>query len=142
LKAILALTASLLVFSCSGPNPVYANEIRKFDQIKVERVVDGDTVDLTVDLGFGVKITDRFRLSGIDTPEQGRPGAKEATAALRGLLEGERRRVFLDYEKKDKYGRNLAVIYVFMFDDEKIVNVNKYLIESGHAKPYFGGRKE
>lgn len=62
----------------------------------VERVVDGDTYDLIVDVGFSVTIKHRFRLNGIDTPETWRPKTEaerehgeRATDFVRNLMEGE-----------------------------------------------------
>ena len=52
----------------------------------VDRVVDGDTVDFIVDLGFSVKIKIRGRLAGVDTPERGQPDFLTATSKCRDLL--------------------------------------------------------
>lgn len=53
---------------------------------KVDRVVDGDTVDFIVDLGFNVNIKIRTRLIGVDTPERGHPDWKKATAECARLI--------------------------------------------------------
>lgn len=139
LKATVALAMSLLVFSC-GPSPVMAEDkvTNHFERAEVTRVVDGDTVDMRIELGFGLNMHDRFRLYGIDTPEKGKAGNTEATANLKRLIEG--KTVSFDYYKKDKYGRHLATIYVLV--DGKLYDVNFLMVQHGHAKPYFGGKKE
>ncbi len=55
--------------------------------VTVARVVDGDTLDLDVDLGFYLRSRLRFRLLGIDAPERGQPGYAEAMAAVRTWLD-------------------------------------------------------
>ena len=77
----------------------------------VDRVVDGDTVDFIVDLGFSVKIKIRTRLAGVDTPERGQKDFLLATQQCRELLnrasasfpyEG---KIIIKTEKTGKYGR-------------------------------------
>jgi len=73
----------------------------------VDRVVDGDTVDFIVDLGFNIKIKIRGRLEGIDTPERGHPDWHLATATCRRLLaelkfDGS---ITIHTKKTGKYGR-------------------------------------
>ena len=108
--------------------------------VKVNRVVDGDTVDVTVDLGFAVHHKARVRLLGIDTPESRTRNLEEkalglaAKARLKALLKGQK--VHLQCTKeKGKFGRILGSLWV---DDR---NLNDQLIEEGHARPYFGGKK-
>jgi len=100
----------------------------------IYNVVDGDTVDAEVDLGFRLKIKQRLRLNGIDTPERGQAGYQEAKEALaKFVLDKE---VLVTTYKSSKYGQYLVDIH---FDDQKI---NSLMIEEGYAKPYFGGTKE
>lgn len=82
----------------------------------VDRVVDGDTVDFIVDLGFSVKIKIRGRLSGVDTPERGHQDFRLATNKCRELLdkasgafpyEG---KVIIKTNKTGKYGRWIVEI--------------------------------
>lgn len=112
------------------PDPAY--EYRAV----VDRWVDGDTVELTVDLGFHIKVTDHFRLYGIDTPERGRPGAAEAKARANELAPVGAQ-VLASTSKGDKYGRWLTII-----NTATGVEVNSTLITEGHAKLYFGGTKD
>ena len=111
---------------------------------KVVRVVDGDTVDVDIDLGFDITMRQRIRLMGINTPEIRSSNQVEKAAGLMShnfLIE-----TLLEYKNKvkliihgeGKYGRPLADIYVG--DDYKI-NVNNLLISEGYAIPYFGGKK-
>lgn len=101
----------------------------------VYNVVDGDTVDAELDLGFRIKIRQRLRLSGIDTPERGQPGFNEAKVALANLVLN-KTLTFITY-KPSKYGYFLAEIE--MEDSE--TTVNQYMINEGFAKPYSGGTK-
>lgn len=114
-----------------------ALEPRAFNRVKVDRVVDGDTAIMTVDLGFDINYKHSFRLYGIDTPEKGQPGFREATEALKSMIEG--KTVSIDYFTEDKYGRPLATIYINI--DGNLIDVNEYMIKKGLAKPYFGGPK-
>lgn len=80
------------------------------------RVVDGDTFDADVDLGFHVFVRLRFRLLDVDTPERGQPGFSEATSKLRNLLVDEAKpgehggSFVVESKKTGKYGRWLAKI--------------------------------
>jgi micrococcal nuclease len=80
---------------------------------KVLRIVDGDTYDMKVDLGFDIWVKTRFRLNGVDTPETWRPTTEaerahghEATAAVKEFMEGQM--VEITSYSKDKYGRYLC----------------------------------
>jgi micrococcal nuclease len=98
----------------------------------VLRWIDGDTADLSVDLGFSVWIKQRFRLAGIDTPERGKPGYLEATEFSKQMAPPGTG-VLVESTEKDKYGRYLAKLYVGN------TTVNQLLLDHKHAKPYFGG---
>jgi micrococcal nuclease len=104
---------------------------------KLINVVDGDTVDLEIDLGFSITVRERFRLNHIDTPERGTPGAAEATALVKEYLES--RELVVSTEKgKDKYGRYLATIAPRGYAE----SINELLLAKKLAKPYEGGKKE
>ena len=80
---------------------------------KVNRVVDGDTVDLEVDLGYHISLSIRGRLLGVDTPERGRPDFALATNTLASLLEENADKdgyVSVKSTKTGKYGRWLVEI--------------------------------
>ena len=80
---------------------------------KVKRVVDGDTVDFDVDLGFHISISIRTRLLGVDTPERGHQDFAKATNVLIDLLStrtNEEGYIMIKTEKTGKYGRWLVDI--------------------------------
>jgi len=115
-------------------------------QAKLIEVIDGHTVDLLVDLGFGVHVKERFRLYGIDAPEIPTEAGKIAKAYLESIL-GTANDIYVSTrkmtrkpkEKTDKYGRYLGVIATYYGDlkpndympDESL---NGQLLKSGHAK--------
>lgn len=116
-------------------------------RVKVLRVVDGDTVDVDIDLGFGVWIhNERVRIMGIDTPESRTRDAVEKLFGLAaktrlGELLGETAILKTQINKngedmKGKFGR---VLGDFVVDDQMATDI---LIKEGHAVAYFGGSKE
>ncbi len=101
---------------------------------KVERVVDGDTIDIAIDLGFSLHYKTRVRLSGIDTAEKNTALGKKTKEFVKFALEGYVMRI--QTTKPDKYGRILGE--VFLADG---TNFNKSLVSQGLAKSYDGGTK-
>lgn len=97
----------------------------------VDRWIDGDTVDLRVDVGFRITIEDRFRLIGIDTPERGRPGYREATARAEELAPPGTVITVKTQPEPGKYGRWLGEIIL-----PDGTTVNDRLVAEGHAAPY------
>ena len=110
------------------------------------RVVDGDTVDLIVDLGFDTSRKERFRLYGVDAPEMNTAEGKEAKAWLIGVL-GPYGAIYVQTiqlstkAKRDKYGRFLAVLYdelptliPIMREPIHPSSINAKMIVEGHAK--------
>lgn len=109
---------------------------------KLDRVVDGDTVDLVIDLGFHISIKERFRLAKIDAPESRTLNREEkkkglaSTAFLEGLLDTISMKVKTDKDTKGKYGRWIGTIFVSESEDPKLldwVDVNMMMVESGYA---------
>ena len=100
----------------------------------ITRVIDGDTVDATVDLGFRIFTILRLRLHGIDTAELNDrdPALREHARQGKQFVENLtlNKQVTLETFRTDKFGRWLAVIYI---DGQ---NVNQLLLEHGLAKPY------
>ena len=112
------------------------------------RVVDGDTIDAEIDLGFKIFIKERIRLMGIDTPESRtrnlaeKSWGKAASARLSELLAEADGKFTLvtQMQKKGKFGRILGTIEVSTKDG--IVNANQVLMNENFAIPYTGGNKE
>lgn len=101
--------------------------IRTFPYATIVNVVDGDTCDVEVDLGFSVRVKHRFRLAGINTPERGKPGFIEASDFLNKYV---LKAAVINVTKLDKYGRYLVEIFV------DGVNINQELLNAGLATPY------
>ena len=99
---------------------------------KVINVVDGDTVDCVIDVGFYMTATIRIRLAGIDTPEQNSELGRVAKTYLESRILG--KEILLKTSKADSFGRWLGVI--FLDDGEKEVNINNELVFKGLAVPY------
>ena len=108
---------------------------------KLDRVVDGDTVDALVDLGFDTWKKVRVRMHGMDAWESRTRDKEEkvkglaAKARLIELLEEHDNEFILISHGVGKYGRCLGEIIV---DD---ININQKLITEGHAKEYHGGKR-
>lgn len=105
---------------------------------KILSVVDGDTVDVEIDLGFCVLVRERMRLSGIDTAELTSPlpeMRKLAQDAKAFMVKYVGANIVLKSFKKDKYGRFLAEIFI----ENDTESLNNYLIHAGLAKAYNGG---
>lgn len=109
-----------------------------YHHASVSRVIDGDTVEITIDMGNRITWRENFRLRDIDTPERGQPGFAEATEYVKSLfLRHPISRV--ETFKPDKYGRWLIDIYISVNGGELLVN--KLIELDGYGKPYFGGSK-
>jgi micrococcal nuclease len=112
---------------------------------KVTGVVDGDTIDCDIDLGFNVSYSQRVRLAGIDTPESRTKDKNEKVLGLEAkeyvkLKLKDAQSVVIKTELPDsseKYGRILGWIYV----DGSPKSVNEQMIEDGYAWSYMGETK-
>ena len=106
---------------------------------KLIRVIDGDTIDCVIDLGFNVRLKERIRFKGIDTPEV---RTRDLEEKKRGLDAKERVQeafkyskdftIITEIDKKGKYGRILGTI---MLPDRKI-SLNQILLDEGYAEVY------
>ena len=112
--------------------------------VEVTRVVDGDTIDVDVDLGFGmIYKKQRVRMMGIDTPEsrtrdlEEKFYGKQSKYFLENLLDGEK--VSLVSHDKGKFGRILGELFI---NGDFSKSVNQIMIDSFHAVPYYGDSKE
>ena len=114
-------------------------------KFELDRVIDGDTIDVDIALGFDVMLKkQRIRLYGLNTPESRTRDLEEkqyglaAKARLKELLEnGETLslRTAIDKKARGKYGRILGTIFA------DGVDLNQTLLDEGHAIEYFGGTK-
>ena len=111
----------------------------------VNRVVDGDTIDVDIDLGFDVSLAKRVRLAGVDTPESRTKDEYEkklgieAKEWLKHHLEGAKD-ILIKTELPDsteKYGRILGWLYV----NNQLVSLNEKMIQEGYAWTYLGDTK-
>ena len=120
-----------------------------FRVISIDKVVDGDTIDVTIDLGFDLFKKERVRVAGVDTPEKRTRNLEEkalgldATAWIKDKLEGAVDgdddliiRTELD-GGVGKYGRLLGWLYI----GDAIVSLNEKMIDEGYAWAYDGGKK-
>lgn len=101
----------------------------------VDYVVDGDTVDLSIDLGFDIWHKTRVRLLGLDTPEKWHPYGKVVKQYVIEQLQG--KAVQIVSTKQDKYGRYLVQIYLQKMEG----TFNRHLVENNMAKAYFGASR-
>ena len=113
--AFLLLITFVTPLSWASDRPAGVPEEAKW--VKVDRVVDGDTIVLMDKT--------RVRLHGIDTPERDQPYGKQATGALDALIET---KVFVEEKDTDRYGRLVGVLYT-----PEGLNVNLEMVCSGHA---------
>jgi micrococcal nuclease len=112
---------------------------------KVENVVDGDTIDVLIDLGFDILFQSRVRLAGIDTPESRTKDLKEKALGLESKEYLKKhlkdaKSVVIKTEKMDsseKYGRILGWVYI----NGDTVSLNDMMINDGYAWGYMGDTK-
>ena len=121
-----------------------------FRVVKINRVVDGDTIDVTIDLGFDLMKKERVRIAGVDTPEKRTRDLEEKALGidatnwmkekLEGAIKGDDELVIRTELKGGvgKYGRLLGWLYVG--DDD--VSLNEKMIDEGYAWGYDGGTKQ
>jgi len=111
---------------------------------KVERVVDGDTIDVILDLGFDILYKSRVRLYGIDTPESRtrnldeKARGKMASAFLKEAIDNGTK-VVIQTKLKDSRGKFGRVLGDVVVDG---ININQSMIDNYHAAAYFGQSKE
>ena len=121
-----------------------------FRVIKVDKVLDGDTIDVTIDLGFDLYKKERVRIAGVDTPEKRTRNLEEKELGidatnwlkkeLEDVLAGDDELIVRTelHGGVGKYGRLLGWLYVG--DDQ--VSLNEQMIEQGYAHAYDGGTKD
>ena len=118
-------------------------------KINLIRVIDGDTIDAEIDLGFDVKVKKRIRFIGINTPESRTRDLEEKARGLaakdrvKALLEG-CNNIHLTSHGVGKFGRCLGEIMLDRVDGKEsltLVSINELLIKEGHAVEYDGGKR-
>ena len=120
-----------------------------FRVVEINRVLDGDTIDVTIDLGFDLYKKERVRVAGVDTPEKRTRDLEEKELGihatnwmkekLEGAIDGDDDLVIRTelVGGMGKYGRLLGWLYVG--DGE--LSLNEQMIDEGYALPYDGGTK-
>ena len=121
-----------------------------FRVVKIDRVVDGDTIDVTIDLGFDLYKKERVRIAGVDTPEKRTRDLEEKALGidatvwmkdkLTGAIKGDDELTIRTELKGGvgKYGRLLGWLYV----GDDTVSLNEQMIDEGYAWAYDGGTKQ
>ena len=121
-----------------------------FRVTKIDKVLDGDTIDVTIDLGFDLYKKERVRIAGVDTPEKRTRDLEEkalgidATNWLKSKLtetiKGEDELIIRTELKGGvgKYGRLLGWLYI----GDNIISINEQMIAEGYAWSYDGGTKQ
>ena len=121
-----------------------------FRVVKIDKVVDGDTIDVTIDLGFDLYKKERVRIAGVDTPEkrtrdlEAKALGLDATYWMKKQLEdtiaGDEELIIRTELKggTGKYGRLLGWLYV----GENAISLNEQMITEGYAWSYDGGTKQ
>ena len=117
---------------------------------KLDRVVDGDTVDAIIDLGFDVHVKKRIRLAGINAPESRTRNKVEkklgiaAKERLIDMLEGAANVFELESQELGKYGRVLGRLHINKLAGKETLTqvcINDCLVKEGHAVEYDGGKR-
>ena len=122
-----------------------------FRVTEINKVLDGDTIDVTIDLGFDLYKKERVRVAGVDTPEKRTRDLEEKALGidatnwlkkkLEDTIEGDGDELTIRTELEGgvgKYGRLLGWLYI----NEDTVSLNEQMIEEGYAWPYDGGTKQ
>ena len=106
-------------------------------KVTILKVIDGDTIDAKVDLGFRVSMEMRFRLAGINAPELSTQSGKASKARLQEWLPvGSIATVRSQKDRQEKYGRYLGTFYDLDGHD-----INARMVMEGLAVPYMEGKK-
>tara|TARA_R100000808_G_C2147651_1_gene155666 strand:- start:1561 stop:1929 length:369 start_codon:yes stop_codon:yes gene_type:complete len=118
-------------------------------KINLLRVIDGDTIDAEIDLGFDIKVKKRIRFLGINTPESRTRDLEEKARGLaakdrvKQLLEG-CDNINLKSHGVGKFGRCLGEIFLDRVDGQEkltLVSLNELLVTEKHAVEYNGGKR-
>jgi len=117
---------------------------------KCTRVVDGDTIDAEIDLGFDIKVSKRIRLAGINAPESRTRNKVEKKLGLAAkeklieILEGAANCFELESQELGKYGRVLGKLHIDRIAGKDVITkvcINDELVKLGYATKYDGGKR-
>ena len=115
------------------------------------KVVDGDTIDAEIDLGFDIKVTKRIRLGGINAPESRTRNKVEkklglaAKERLKEMMEGAANCFELESQEIGKFGRVIGRLLIDKIAGKDVITkvcVNDCLVKEGHAVEYDGGKRK
>ena len=115
------------------------------------RVVDGDTIDAEIDLGFDIKVTKRIRLGGINAPESRTRNKVEkklgiaAKERLKEIMDGAANCFELESSELGKFGRVIGKLHIDKIAGKDVITkvcVNDCLVKEGHAVEYDGGKRK
>ena len=134
----------------AGLTPPSRKSCYNFRVIKIDKVLDGDTIDVTIDLGFDLYKKERVRVAGVDTPEKRTRNLEEKELGidatnwlkkeLEDVLAGDDALIVRTelHGGVGKYGRLLGWLYV----GDETVSLNEQMITQGYAHAYDGGTKD
>ena len=134
----------------AGLTPPSRKSCYNFRVIKIDKVLDGDTIDVTIDLGFDLYKKERVRVAGVDTPEKRTRNLEEKALGidatnwlkkeLEDVLAGDDELIVRTelHGGVGKYGRLLGWLYV----GDETVSLNEQMITQGYAHAYDGGTKD
>ncbi len=134
----------------AGLTPPSRKSCYNFRVVSIDKVLDGDTIDVTIDLGFDLYKKERVRIAGVDTPEKRTRNLEEKALGidatnwlkkeLEDVLAGDDELIVRTelHGGVGKYGRLLGWLYV---GDEQ-VSLNEQMITQGYAHAYDGGTKD
>ena len=138
------------ISTMAGLTPPSRKSCYNFRVIKVDKVLDGDTIDVTIDLGFDLYKKERVRIAGVDTPEKRTRNLEEKELGidatnwlkkeLEDVLAGDDELIVRTelHGGVGKYGRLLGWLYV----GDETVSLNEQMITQGYAHAYDGGTKD
>jgi endonuclease YncB( thermonuclease family) len=108
---------------------VESRTVLRYDDevLEVRRVIDGDTIDIDINPGYHLAVTERCRILGVDTPERGQPGYAEASTFTSSWLTG-RDHLRVAWSRYDSFGRILCDLY-----DPDGTRLSTALYENGHG---------
>ena len=139
-----------IIGTMAGMTPPSRKSCYNFRVIKIDKVLDGDTIDVTIDLGFDLFKKERVRIAGVDTPEKRTKNLEEKALGidatnwlkkeLQDVLDGDDELIVRTelHGGVGKYGRLLGWLYV---GDEEL-SLNEQMITQGYAHAYDGGTKD